>query len=754
MFRTILLCSAFILFHFSTIFAQDVIFIENQTNKENTIIGARIKIKELDSGKIIQGVTNENASFELPTGINYPIEITIDGFLVEKRVLQVNEKPKKQLIIKVNENRNALNEVIVTGVGRPTALDEAVSLYSIIRAEEIEQKGAHNLQDILRNELGISIGQDAMIGGTIKMQGMSGDNVKILVDGMPVNGREGQNIDLSTLNLNNVDRIEIVQGPMSVMYGADAIGGVINLISKENEKEIAINANAHYESIGRYNGDISLSKQIGKHNFTLQGGRNFFEGWDPEDNTKRDPLWRPKEQYMGHFKYHIPFHNFAGISFTSDFMHDRVSIKGSDENYSYYNRMVRDEQYYSMRSMNRLKAYWQTGKSGYWETNNSYSLYSRERASYFTDLSTMEQKLSALEGDQSQSVFHDFTFRTTYNNSFGKFSYTFGYDINLEFSESEDKIQDGKKEISDYAALLIADYQITKVLKLQPGIRMALNTQYKVPILPSMSLLYKPNKHYQVRLSYGRGFRAPTLKEMYLDFKDSNHDIYGNNELLPEQGHHFQFSTGYTLYEKKSNYNNISFSAFYNNVKNQISLAQISGTVQPGTPDPYTYVNIGEFQNLNLQLASENSYEKVDIKIAASLNQNFKTISFDAFSYWEAIADVGYTWERFDTRFLLNYKYTGKSPLMLTDVTGNVTVDKNIKTLAYHNMDFSAQQKFWKNRIALILGVKNIFNNTIIKNTGVENSNVSNIPGHGGVNLSGLNVNTGRSFFVSLRWAW
>src|SRR5690606_31378648 len=98
-------------------------------------------------------------------------------------------------------------------------LDEAVSVYRIISAADIRSQGAVNLQDALRNQIGINIGQDGVLGGTINMQGLSGDNVKILIDGLPVNGREGQNIDLSTIVMANIERIEIVQGPMSIMYG-------------------------------------------------------------------------------------------------------------------------------------------------------------------------------------------------------------------------------------------------------------------------------------------------------------------------------------------------------------------------------------------------------------------------------------------------------------------------------------------------------------------------------------------------------
>ena len=80
----------------------------------------------------------------------------------------------------------------------------------------------------------MTITQDPALGSSLKIKGLSGNNVKILIDGVPVIGRMGGNIDLSQLNLYNIDHIEMVEGPMSVMYGSDALAGAINIITKEN----------------------------------------------------------------------------------------------------------------------------------------------------------------------------------------------------------------------------------------------------------------------------------------------------------------------------------------------------------------------------------------------------------------------------------------------------------------------------------------------------------------------------------------
>merc|ERR1711965_356759 len=95
---------------------------------------------------------------------------------------------------------------------------------------------AVTLKDVLVNQNNIRVAQDNVLGSSMSLQGMSGQNIKILIDGIPVIGRLNGNIDISQINLNTIERIEIIEGPLSVNYGTDALAGTINLISQKNKK--------------------------------------------------------------------------------------------------------------------------------------------------------------------------------------------------------------------------------------------------------------------------------------------------------------------------------------------------------------------------------------------------------------------------------------------------------------------------------------------------------------------------------------
>ena len=94
-----------------------------------------------------------------------------------------------------------------------------------------------NLANIIEKELNIKLSEDNLLGSSLSIQGVSGQNVKILIDNIPVIGRLNGNIDISQISLNNIEKIEIVEGPLSTVYGTDALAGTINLITKKNSDE-------------------------------------------------------------------------------------------------------------------------------------------------------------------------------------------------------------------------------------------------------------------------------------------------------------------------------------------------------------------------------------------------------------------------------------------------------------------------------------------------------------------------------------
>lgn len=678
----------------------------------------------------------------------YPAQLEISNLGYNTQVRTLNEAPSGTLKVVLEQKYTGLNEVVVTGVGRPTRLDEAVSAYKIITAADIRAQGAVTLQDALRNQMGINIANDAVLGGNINMRGLSGSNVKIMIDGLPLNGREGSNVDLGQFNMANIERIEVVQGPMSVMYGSDAIGGVINLTTKTNKKGWSTGANAFYESVGKYNFGFDAARMWGKNNLSLNFSRNFFRGWDPSDSTglPRNPSWKPKEQYIGNLKYVHRFNDNTSLTYGADLTTENLVFKSSvPDPLTEFNKTVPDQYFRTTRLINRLQVKWRTGLNGYWESNNSYALYHRKQTTYLTDLTTLQKALSANAGDQDLNVFNNITSRTTYNNKAGIFNYTFGYDINLEFAKGTEKIKDGSKHMGDYALFLTTDIKALPSLTIQPGFRFVHNTLYNAPVSPSLSFLYKPLSVLHFRGSYSRGFRAPTLKELYLDFHDVNHNIDGNPDLKAEYSNHFQLSAGYTVFEKGSRSLLTTLTGFYDDVQDQIALRRLPDSLN--ISNRFNYSNLGHSRIVVLQLNNEFRWDQLRVNLGGSYTKSIETISetdtVPAFHYVEVTANVRYDIPRWKAGIAVFYKYTGSQP-QIGSIENSALYYDRMK--AYHSVDASLEKSFYKERILVTAGVRNLTNTYNVGSALGSSAGGGHTSGGGGLMLT-----TGRSFFASLR---
>lgn len=648
--------------------------------------------------------------------------------------------------------KTTLNEVVVTAQYAPNSPEKAVHKIRIIDSKKIEAMGAVNLKDVLTNELNIRLSQDNVLGSSMSLQGISGQNVKILIDGVPVTGRLNGNIDISQINMNNVERIEIIEGPLSVNYGTDALGGTINIITKKSQKEtFSINSSNYYESNGQYNFTGKIGYRKKKELLTISGGRNYFDGWRTNDkpfhveqkkiaDSLRFKNWKPKEQYFGTLYYGHYFKKLK-LGYTGDYFYEQVTNKGFPR-LPYYETAF-DDYYNTKRINNSVNLNGQISKNYYLNVLAAYNHFQRVKNTYFKDLTTLDQVLTENASDQDTSVFNDIITRGTISRTkdSAKFNYEFGYDINHETALGI-RIKNSKQEIGDYAIFSSAEYKPFKSLIIRPGLRAIYNTAYRAPLIPSINIKYSTsikgneNKTVAIRFSYARGFRSPSLKELYFYFVDINHNITGNENLKAEQSHNFNLSSSYnkTLGERAWK---IDLSLFYNTIDNMISLAQSSAT-------QYSYFNIDKFQTLGAQLQNEYSIKHFKIALGGAYigryNQLSEQYSAERFSYSpEGRCNLFYEWHKQNMTFALFYKYTGKLPAYALNSSNDV-----YKTTMqdYHTADASITRTFYKKKLGLTIGAKNLFD---VKNiTGVAAGSAHSSSGNS------VSVGMGRTYFLKL----
>ena len=408
----------------------------------------------------------------------------------------------------------SLDEVVVTGSFRPQRADKSIYNIKVVGQKKIEEQGANNLKDLLTNQVNLSITQDPALGSSLKIKGLTGNNVKILIDGVPVIGRMGGNIDLTQLNLYNIDHVEMVEGPMSVIYGSDALAGAINIITKENKNSnFGLTANAYYETAGTYNIDGNVNFRKKRHSVSLSAGRNFFDGFSTD--TLRSQEWKPKEQYNADL-YYMYTHDRAKIKYQVSYMHETLWDQGNLLEPRYYTAF--DSWFYSTRLNNRLD-YDRTLKNGLsLKMLASYSLYQRRKITYLKDLSTMDETLSPNASDHDTTDFNAFVYRFVLGKEdpSKKLNYSVGLDLNHEAGTGK-RIIDNKQEIGDYAMFASLKYSPSKKISFQPGLRFAYNTSFSVPPVPSINIRWEPSDRIQYkRLLCKRLQGSYTERALYL----------------------------------------------------------------------------------------------------------------------------------------------------------------------------------------------------------------------------------------------
>jgi outer membrane receptor for ferrienterochelin and colicins len=510
-----------------------------------------------------------------------------------------------------------LHEVVVTGQYSANSPEKAVQKIKVIDRVKIDAMSAQNLRDVLTNEMNVRLSQDNILGSSMSMQGVSGQNVKILIDGVPVIGRQDGNIDLAQINLGNIERIEIIEGPMSVNYGTNALAGTINLITRKNQKNlIEGKLTSYYESIGTYNLYIRGGIHHKKHTFSLSGGRNDFDGWSNGDKVSLDfspriadssrfMQWKPRGQYMAGMQYEYKMGKTT-LNYKADYFREKITNRGMPM--QPYGESAFDDYYRTTRIDNAFFLNTSLSRNRNINFLVAYNIYTRTKNTYYNDLTTLNSTLSTGDGDQDTSTFHSINSRGTYSAgpAGSKISYETGYDINVE-NGSGMRIKNKIQQIADYAAYASAEYKPIEALTIRPGLRYAYNTAFSAPLVPSLNLRYKLTGNITLRGAYAKGFRAPSLKEMYFYFVDINHNIKGNEALKAEYSDNYSLSAVYM--KSKGRYScRLEASAFYNDIRDMITLAFLSGT-------EYSYVNIGTYKTKGLQLNGELGVS--DLKMAA-----------------------------------------------------------------------------------------------------------------------------------------
>jgi len=677
-------------------------------------------------------LTGDDGSAQNVATVRSEVAVSYVGYEIKKDTIE----PGQSITLQLNPKIQDINEVVVTAQYAPKRVDQSIYKVKVINSRQIEQKAATNLTDLLNTDLNIRISQDGALGSSLSLQGLSGENVKFLIDGVPVIGRMNGNIDLSQINLYNVDHIEIIEGPMSVIYGSNALAGVINIITKENiNTTIDAHVNSYLESVGVYNFDGGVSFRQRKHTLSVTGGRNFFDGYSDNDSS-RSIRWKPKRQYFADGYYLFSEKNYKA-KISGSWFDEKLQSKGNLM--APYYETAFDSYFITSRATGKIETSSKWKSDRFLNIIGSYSFYRREKQTYFVDLTTLDKTLTTNPEDQDTTRFHNIMARGTFskNRKESNLNYQLGLDFNYELGYGK-RITGKQQDIGDYAAFLSVEYEPWKNFLLQPGARVIYNTKYKAPLVYSINVKYNFLGNYAVRASFSRGFRAPSLKELYLYFVDVNHNVQGSENLSSENSYNANLNFTYSR-ETRSSFVSSEINFFYNYINDIITLALVGG-------DLYTYINLDQYITQGAQFtANYRFYPQLNVRAGAGVTGIHNSLSDEASSakkfYYSPniVASLNYRWMKYDINFNVDYKYTGKLPQLEIDEYGQV-VEGYISQ--YNMLDLNIGKSFLKDILVISAGVKNLLDVTTIPSTGGTSGTA-----HSGGTVS-VPIGWGRTFFI------
>ena len=441
-----------------------------------------------------------------------------------------------------------MEQVVVTGTRTPKLLANTPVLTKLITASDIAKADATNLRDLLQQVLpGVEFSYAMNQQVHMNFSGFGGQSMLILVDGERLAGETMDDVDFSRLCMDNVDHIEIVKGAASALYGSNAAGGVINIITKNGIRPFALNLNArlgrHHEQ--RYG--LSWLQGAGRWNNLLTVNRNRSDNYDVHNGD--NPVTRVVATIYGdatwNFKEQLSYRPSEKLSLTG-----RAGY--------FYRQLVRTSE------MPERYRDFSGGLRGIWkpDTHNSldlsYAFDQYDKSDY--------QRITRLDIRDYSNVQN--SLRLLYNHTFGSDDVlSLGADYMHDYLFNTN-LEDRTRRQDSFDAFAQYDWNVSRQWEAVGALRYDYFSDGRISRLtPKVSVRYQPVRNLNFRASYGMGFRAPTLKEKYYNFDMAGIWIVeGNPALKPEVSHNFNLSADYT-----HRHYNFTLAAYYNRIRDKIA---------------------------------------------------------------------------------------------------------------------------------------------------------------------------------------
>ena len=477
------------------------------------VAGAMVRL----GGPVVRTVASaDNGAWRLgplPAG-SYTLSVEHIGFAPTERAVDVPHGPEL-VRVALTERALELDALVVTAGRRLQRLADAPVATELVTSREIRQTGAADLASVLTERTGVELEGGHPVGSGVMIQGMGSERVLVLLDGQPFIGRISGKIDISRIPTSMIERIEVVKGPQSTLYGSEAMGGVVNVITRDPDVSVwTTSATATAGNNGRLDIGVNGLAGLGSATGLLDVGRRSLDlapGWDGGSGAASD-RW----DVLAKLGWRTPVDGL------------RLEASGLllDEGQQW-----RSGQLYSFADNTQ----WSSRMGGVWE-RGAHRLAPTLYLTAFDHLSrraTSEEPVPGTGEKETQRLAEG---ELLYGLTAGSHSLDFGVEARREAIRS-DRVVGGERTHETAEAFLQTSLAWGPV-SLVPGVRGSWSDPWGTHWTPRVAAMVRPVPELALRLSAGEGFRAPAFKELYMEFLNIGpgfgYTVRGNPNLRPE----------------------------------------------------------------------------------------------------------------------------------------------------------------------------------------------------------------------------
>ena len=497
-----------------------------------------------------------------------------------------------------------LAPVVVTATRSPKSVDNLTVPITVVSKDDITARGTVRLSDLLREEMGFQF--DYSHGTGVQVQGLDPEYTMVLIDGEPMIGRTAGTLDLDRVSISNVERVEVVRGPSSSLYGSEALAGVINIITGEPQRPRAFSVDAQLRRYGTT--DLNAVGEFIEGPVSGSVAANLYstDGYDLNGSAIGQTAPQ-RDDFTGHAD--LEYDLGAGATLDVD---TRLNIQ--QESYQTADLEQRvlngDREQTDWNVATTLRHEFRPGLRGEAILYGSWFRFDR--------LESLQQTGEVADELNSDQFFGKA--ETEWNVALPQSNLlTAGGGVITESISGLNLLRDGTERRRSGFVFAQNEWSAADWLHLTASARFDAHEDYESELSPKGGVLLRPVEGLRLRASVGTGFKAPTFRELYYDFtstgagytvlgsayasegiarlRQSNQvarelmDLGSIDDLRPEDALSFNVGVETDLLPQLST----SVNLFHNDVENLID-SQIILQKTGGGPAPFvfTYFNIGE----------------------------------------------------------------------------------------------------------------------------------------------------------------